>query len=172
MSSPSFFNIGIIDVNPESNLLSDVPMADLSRAFFICWQEYSTEGIPLDEETTTGVELRGGSLTPLGCFIPAILQNPLVIRNIRNDPRIGGLKLVVYEVYQEAVLFCKHKDCPLIHPKSAKVAGRSRSKWLLRGSMLDLSRTMYPFRNAYGISSLYNLHYVTCVSEDIGVLPY
>lgn len=50
-----------------------------------------------DEETTTGVEFRGGSLTPLGSFIPAILQNPLVIRNIHNDPRIGGLKLVVYE---------------------------------------------------------------------------
>jgi hypothetical protein len=47
MSSPSFFNVGIIDVNPEFNLLSDVPMANLSRAFFICWQEYSTEGIPL-----------------------------------------------------------------------------------------------------------------------------
>ncbi|KAJ6076656.1 hypothetical protein N7499_008637 [Penicillium canescens] len=179
MSSPSFFNIEIINVNPEFNLLSDVPMADLSRAFFICWQEYSTEGIPLDEETTTGVEFRGRSLKPLGCFIPAILQNPLVIRNIQNDPRIGGLKLVVYEcvvyqffiglmtdvviyqaetrVYQEALLFCKHKDCSLIHPKSANIAGCSRSKWLLRGLMLDLSRTMYPFRNAYGISSLYNL---------------
>lgn len=49
-----------------------------------------------DEETTTGVEFREGSLTPLGHFIPAILQSPLVIRNIQNDPRIGGLKLVVY----------------------------------------------------------------------------
>ncbi|OQD72968.1 hypothetical protein PENANT_c068G03804, partial [Penicillium antarcticum] len=95
MSSPSFFSIGIIDINPEFNLfLSNVPMANLSCAFFICWQEYSTEGIPLDEETTTGVEFREGSLTPLGGFIPAILQNPLVIRNIQNDPRIGGLKLV------------------------------------------------------------------------------
>ncbi|KAJ5830870.1 uncharacterized protein N7525_009123 [Penicillium rubens] len=93
MPSLSFFNIGIIDVNPEFNP-SGVPMANLSRAFFICWQEYSTEGIPLDEETTTGVEFRGGSLTPLGRFIPAILQNRLVIRNIQNDPRIGGLKLV------------------------------------------------------------------------------
>ncbi|KAJ5135364.1 uncharacterized protein N7515_004642 [Penicillium bovifimosum] len=109
MSSPSFFSIGIIDINPEFNLfLSNVPMANLSCAFFICWQEYSTEGIPLttaylsdesvrDEETTTGVEFREGSLTPLGGFIPAILQSPLVIRNIQNDPRIGGLKLVVYE---------------------------------------------------------------------------
>ncbi|KAJ6019854.1 hypothetical protein N7522_000562, partial [Penicillium canescens] len=105
MSSPSFFNIGIIDVNPEFNLLSNVPMADLSRAFFICWQEYSTEGMPLDEETTTGVEFREESLTPLGCFIPAILQDPLVVRNIQNDPRIGGLKLVVYE----CVLFMKQK---------------------------------------------------------------
>ena len=50
-----------------------------------------------DEETTTGVEIRRGSLTPLGPFIPAILQNLLVIRNIQTDPRIGGLKLVVYE---------------------------------------------------------------------------
>ncbi|KAJ6018393.1 hypothetical protein N7499_003709 [Penicillium canescens] len=99
MSSPSFFNIGIVDVNPEFNLLSNVPMADLSRAFFICWQEYSPEGIPLDEETTTGVEFREESLTPLGIFIPAILQDPLVIRNIQNDPRIGGLKLVIYEAF-------------------------------------------------------------------------
>ncbi|KAJ6001648.1 hypothetical protein N7522_006875 [Penicillium canescens] len=99
MSSPSFFNIGIIDVNPEFNLfLSDVSMADLNCAFFICWQEYSTEGIPLvrDEETTTGVEFRGESLSPLRGFIPAILQNPLVVHDIQNDPRIGGLKLVVY----------------------------------------------------------------------------
>ncbi|CDM37274.1 unnamed protein product [Penicillium roqueforti FM164] len=71
-------------------------MANLSRTFFIYWQEYSTEGIPLDEETTTRVEFRGGSLTPLSRFIPAILQNPLVIRNIQNDPRIRGLKLIVY----------------------------------------------------------------------------
>lgn len=42
ISSPSFFNIAITDVNPEFNLpLSDVPMVDLSRAFFICWQKYS-----------------------------------------------------------------------------------------------------------------------------------
>ena len=75
------------------------------------------------------MEFRGGSLTPLGRFIPVILQNRLVIRNIQNDPRIGGLKLVVYEwvvyyffiglmtgvviyqaetrVYQAALLFCK-----------------------------------------------------------------
>ncbi|KAI2740883.1 hypothetical protein DTO013E5_8362 [Penicillium roqueforti] len=72
-------------------------MANLSRTFFIYWQEYSTEGIPLDEETTTRVEFRGGSLTPLSRFIPAILQNPLVIRNIQNDPRIRGLKLIVYK---------------------------------------------------------------------------
>ena len=50
-----------------------------------------------DEETTTRVEFREGSLSPLGGFIPTILQSPLVIRNIQNDPRIGGLKLVVYE---------------------------------------------------------------------------
>jgi hypothetical protein len=128
-----------------------------------------------DEETTTGVEFRGGSLTPLRCFIPAILQNPLVIRNIQNDPRIGGLKLVVYEcvvyqffiglltdvviyqaetrIYQEALLFCKHKVCSLVHPKSANIAGRSRSKWVLHSSMVHLSRTMYPCRDAYGISS-------------------
>lgn len=140
---------------------------------------YLSDESARDEETTTGVEFRGGSLTPLGRFIPAILQNRLVIRNIQNDPRIGGLKLVVYEwvvyyffiglmtdvviyqaetrVYQAALLFCKHKDCPLIHPKSANIAGRSRSEWLLRGSMLHLSRTMYPCRNAYGISSLHNL---------------
>jgi hypothetical protein len=49
-----------------------------------------------DEETITRVEFRGGSLTPLGNFIPTILQNPLVIRNIQNDPRIRGLKLIVY----------------------------------------------------------------------------
>jgi hypothetical protein len=49
-----------------------------------------------DEETTTGVEFREGVLTPLGSFIPAILQDPLVIHNIQNDPRIGALKLVVY----------------------------------------------------------------------------
>ena len=48
MSSPSFFNVRIIDVNPEFNLFHfDVPMANLSRAFFICWQEYSTKGMPL-----------------------------------------------------------------------------------------------------------------------------
>ncbi|OGE46821.1 hypothetical protein PENARI_c104G02748 [Penicillium arizonense] len=96
MSSSSFFNIEIIDVNPEFNLFfSHVPMANLNCAFFICWQEYSTEGVPLDEETTTGVEFREGSLTPLGSsFIPAILQDPLVISNIQDDPRIGALKLV------------------------------------------------------------------------------
>jgi hypothetical protein len=51
------------------------------------------------EETTTGVEVQEGSLTPLNDSIsmPAIFQNPLVIRNILDDPRIGGLKLIVYE---------------------------------------------------------------------------
>lgn len=57
----------------------------------------TSDEIVRDEETTTGVQFRGGSFIPLGGFIPAILQNPLVISNIQNDPRIGGLKLVVYE---------------------------------------------------------------------------
>ncbi|OQE09668.1 hypothetical protein PENFLA_c105G08657 [Penicillium flavigenum] len=93
LSSPSTISI----INVSQSLLD--PMADISRAFFICCQEYSATGTPLGEETTTGVEVQDGSLTPLNDSIsmPAIFQNPLVIRNILNDPRIGGLKLVVYE---------------------------------------------------------------------------
>lgn len=52
-----------------------------------------------DEETTTGVELEEGSLTPLNdsLSIQAIFQDPEVIQEILNDPSIGRLRLVVYE---------------------------------------------------------------------------
>jgi hypothetical protein len=51
------------------------------------------------EETTTAVQLEEGSLTPLNdsLSIPAIFHNPEVTQNILNDPRIGGLNLVIYE---------------------------------------------------------------------------
>lgn len=55
-------------------------------------------------ETTTGMRVReakrspGWSLTPLNdnISIHAIFKNPVIIQNILDDPRIGGLKLVVY----------------------------------------------------------------------------
>ncbi|KAJ5981565.1 hypothetical protein N7499_002871 [Penicillium canescens] len=95
MSLSSSSTISIINVSQGLSGL----MADVSRAFFICYQEYTATGTPLDEETTTGVELEEGSLTPLNdsLSIPAIFQDPQVIQEILNDPSIGGLKLVVFE---------------------------------------------------------------------------
>ncbi|KAJ5372738.1 hypothetical protein N7517_004744 [Penicillium concentricum] len=76
-------------------------MADLGRAFFVCWQKYSIEGIPLDEETTTGVEFRGGSLIPLGSFIkqnPGYIKRPFIFVSaktvqsyIRNQLTLQGV---------------------------------------------------------------------------------
>lgn len=79
---------------------------------------------------------------------------------------------VIYQaeprVYRKALHFCKHKDCPIIHPQSANIAGRSRSEWQVRGSVLSLSRTMYPCQDAYGKIFLHDmLLYATCVSKDI-----
>ncbi|KAJ5214403.1 hypothetical protein N7449_001572 [Penicillium cf. viridicatum] len=98
-SPPSI--ISIINISQDLS----VPMADITRAFFIYCQEYSATGTPLGKETTTGVEFikangspRVWSLTPLNdtFSIHAIFKNPLIIQNILDDPRIGGLKLVVY----------------------------------------------------------------------------
>lgn len=73
-------------------------------------------------------------------------------------------------VYQKALHFCKHEDCPIIHPQSANIAGRSRSEWQVRGSVLSLSRAVYPCQDACRIIFLHNMLYATCVSEDIDFL--
>lgn len=48
------------------------------------------------KETTIGVRLKEGSLTPMNdsLSIAAIFQNSEVIQDISDDPQIGGLKLV------------------------------------------------------------------------------
>ncbi|KAJ6039348.1 uncharacterized protein N7446_011794 [Penicillium canescens] len=89
MSLSSSSTISIINVSQGLSGL----MADVSRAFFICYQEYTATGTPLDEETTTGVELEEGSLTPLNdsLSIPAIFQDPQYWRVETCGIRVGDM---------------------------------------------------------------------------------
>ncbi|KAJ6118833.1 hypothetical protein N7471_013453 [Penicillium samsonianum] len=114
--------IGIINVSEDVSEDLSEPMADITRAFFICCQEYSATGTPLGGETTTGVRFRkaeksplGLSLTPLNdnISIHAIFKDPVIIQNILDDPRIGGLKLVVYVAFSIRIAVSQFSDSPI-----------------------------------------------------------
>ncbi|KAJ5195759.1 hypothetical protein N7449_006238 [Penicillium cf. viridicatum] len=113
--------IGIINVSEDVSEDLSEPMADITRAFFICCQEYSATGTPLGGETTTGMRVReakrspGWSLTPLNdnISIHAIFKNPVIIQNILDDPRIGGLKLVVYVAFSIRIAASQFSVSPI-----------------------------------------------------------
>ncbi|CEO59635.1 hypothetical protein PMG11_04303 [Penicillium brasilianum] len=78
----------IVEVNPNPPEY----LADLTSDFCVEWQSFSPQGEPLHATAITRCALREGSLLSLE---GRTLQQCSVAQEIRTDPRMGNLKLVV-----------------------------------------------------------------------------